>query len=365
LNVAANVTRFDREHHPDFTASPATRAALPRRIKFSHARHLAAGLTLEPGGEPFTFAQLADANRARYGWTSNQTLNLPVQLRCSACHQLDGEDYASEADHRGAHLLPPRTARAYMLPIAYEKHCALCHPLQFDPKDPDRQVRHGLPPDQVLFELRQYYAAQAVKADPALLRQFVPPLRLPGQSPERTNPLIEEAIEQKVRTAEKLLFASGVDETVRRQENLPLGRRGCVECHNLKATILPLARTAGRSSPEIEPVLMMPVWFKSAVFDHTTHRALECAGCHAAVSKSRGNGDQHLIPGIANCVKCHAPAETGTTGDRGGASAACTECHRYHNGDRPEEGPGARARRGKAELSLERFLRGESASGQR
>ena len=35
---------------------------------------------------------------------------------------------------------------------------------------------------------------------------------------------------------------------------------------------------------------------------------------------------------------------------------ACTECHRYHNGDHPFQGVGAAARRGAAELSLERFL---------
>jgi hypothetical protein len=365
LSVAPAVTRFDREHHPDFTASMAARAVDPRRIKFSHARHLAAGLALEQGGAPFTFAEVAFASLARYGWTSKEPLNRPVRLTCAACHQLDGEDSVGEVDHRPAHRLPPRTGRAYMQPIAYEKHCIACHPLHFDAEVPTHQVRHGLSPDQVRIELREYYAAAAVASDPALLRQFVPTPPFPGQSSEPAKMLVEDAIEKKVKTAEKILFASGVDEKDRRQENLPLGRRGCVECHSLKATTLPLKPAGSPSLPEIEPVLMTPVWFKSASFDHTAHRALECAGCHTGMPESRENGDRQLIPGIDNCLKCHAPAGTRTASFRGGASAACTTCHRYHNGDHPAEGPGAQARRGSAELSLERFLSGGSASGEK
>jgi hypothetical protein len=61
-------------------------------------------------------------------------------------------------------------------------------------------------------------------------------------------------------------------------------------------------------------------------------------------------------------VDCHAPAEIGNGRVRGGASVACTECHRYHNGDHPTQGLGATARRGVTGMSLEQFLSGETPS---
>jgi hypothetical protein len=119
-----------------------------------------------------------------------------------------------------------------------------------------------------------------------------------------------------------------------------------------------LASASALSSLEIEPVVMTPVWFTSAVFNHTTHRALTCAECHSQVANSRRTGDVTLLPGIAQCALCHRPSGGQPTAQGGGARTNCTECHRYHNGDHPGEGPGAAARRGAGALSLERFLRG-------
>ena len=63
-----------------------------------------------------------------------------------------------------------------------------------------------------------------------------------------------------------------------------------------------------------------------------------------------------LIPDMSKCVACHAPA--GAVPVPGGASTACTECHRYHNDDHPEQGLGAKARRGEIEQTLKQFLSG-------
>jgi len=364
-SVAAIVSRFDTAHHPDFTTTPVDRAASPRRVKFSHARHLAAGLTLEKGGAPFSFAQLAPLDRARYGWTPDQKLDLPVRLACATCHQLDGEDQVRRVDERIANRTSPRSPGASMLPIVYDIHCAACHPLAFDANAPGQHVRHGLAPAELIGELRRFYAAQAVTADPALLRQFVPPRPLPDQSASYSEQRFEDAILAKVLTAAKLLFGSGLDEATRRQQKLPLGRGGCVECHNLKPHAGPLIRARDFAALEIEPVLMTPVWFESAVFNHTAHRALDCAACHAGVSSSRENGDRPLLPGIAVCASCHSAAEGRQSGQLAGASTACTECHRYHNGDHPGHGLGAAARRGAAELSIEQFQSGGTAGRRR
>ncbi len=245
-SVGGSVSRFDTAHHPEFRTTPDDRAMSPRRVKFNHARHLAAGLTLEEGGMPFTFAQLAPQDRARYGWALGQELDVPVRLACAACHQLDGEDQVGGVLERRANRMPARSPGASMLPVVFDVHCAACHPLPFDASFPEKQVPHGVAPAELNAKLRQFYAAQVVRADPAALRQVVPPRPLPGQSAGSREQRFEEAIEAKVLTAAKLLFGSSVDEATRRRQKLPQGRGGCVECHNLKASAGPLIRAGPR-----------------------------------------------------------------------------------------------------------------------
>lgn len=362
LSVAAVVTRFDSEHHPEFATTPIDRAINPRRVKFSHERHLALGLTLEEGGAPFTFARLAPKDQARYGWKAGQKIDLPVQLECASCHQLDGDDQPSASGSAKSNRTPPRSSGAYMLPVVYDLHCAACHPLAFDPKVPDKQVRHGLAPFELVDELREFYAATAVRADRELLRRFVPPRPLPDRAAASTEQRFADAIEAKVVTAAKLLLGSGPDEATRREQTLPEGRRGCMECHNLKPHREPLVRAADYAALVIEPVLMTSVWFERANFDHTSHRALGCATCHAAAFRSRKNGDLRLLPGIAVCAECHTAARGRESREPLGASVACTECHNYHSGDHPARGRGALARRGAAALSIEQFQRGSGSS---
>jgi hypothetical protein len=71
----------------------------PGRLRFNHARHLAA-------------AGLRVRGEVRY----------PA---CSDCHAADGE--------------------GVLQPILYEQHCQSCHPLTFDPAFPDEQAEHGAP----------------------------------------------------------------------------------------------------------------------------------------------------------------------------------------------------------------------------
>jgi hypothetical protein len=250
-----------------------------------------------------------------------------------------------------------------MLAVTYENHCRACHPLQFDQNLPDRQVRHGVSPRDVVDELRQFYTAEVIRADPALLQRFLPPRPLPGRPMPREVASAGQAVEDKLLTAVKLLFGSGVDQVVRKREGLPPGRRGCVECHELKSSAQPFVRSEAASNLEIQPVVVRSLWFESAVFNHATHRALECATCHADVPESKDQS-RLLLPSIDQCVGCHAPASNRDGQVRGGVSRACTECHRYHNGGHPAQGVGASARRGAAAMSLERFLSGGAATRQ-
>jgi predicted CXXCH cytochrome family protein len=358
-DIPDSVTRFDEKSHPDLTAAWTARAKDARRIKFNHARHLAEGLPLEKGGKPWTFADLSEPDRARYGCKPGESLDRPIKLTCASCHETDPSELATSVDRRARSAGEPRSPGAYMRPIVYENHCAACHRLEFDAKLPDAKMRHGISAQEVFADLKQLYAAQAVKTDPDLLRQFVPPRPMPGQPASHANQLIQQAVDQKALTAAGILFGAALDENVRRQSNLPASRRGCVECHMLKGAAGPIVNLQSLASIEIEPPVMTPVWQEHAFFNHKTHRALDCAVCHAEVGLSKENGDRRLLPDIARCVTCHAPSGSENAGHFGGASSACTECHRYHNGDDPGRGLGAKARQAPVQQTLEQFLSGD------
>ncbi len=363
-NIQDSVTRFTEKDHPDLTASWTGRARDTKRIKFNHARHLAEGLVLEKGGKPWTFADVSETDRARYGWKAAEPIDRALTLECASCHETDASDLAISVDRRARSAGEPLSPGAYMRPIVFENHCAACHRLEFDAKLPNVKMRHGISAQEVVTELNQLYTAEAAKADPELLRRFVPPRRMPGQPALPENERLKRAVDERVFTAARFLFGAALDENDRRAANLPAGRRGCVECHVLKPTAGTIVNVESLASIEIEPPLMTPVWQKHAFFNHTTHRALDCAGCHAAAYTSKANGgDQPLLPGITRCVSCHAPEGGHNATQPGGASTRCTECHRYHNGDQPGQGLGAKARRGVAEQTLERFLNGGQSGG--
>jgi hypothetical protein len=48
-----------------------------------------------------------------------------------------------------------------------------------------------------------------------------------------------------------------------------------------------------------------------------------------------------MLPGIDNCVLCHAPSSTSGNQRLGGVRYGCTECHNYHRLDHPLLGRGA------------------------
>ena len=148
--------------------------------------------------------------------------------------------------------------------------------------------------------------------------------------------------------AAKLLFGAAVDENVRRQAKLPAGRRGCVECHTLKPSAGPIVNPSSLATLEIEPPLMTPVWqeTRSSI---TGPIALGLCSSATPGQYVKQNGDTALLPGISQCVACHAPAGGRERLSRAERARACTECHRYHNGDHPEQGLGASARRGEVE----------------
>jgi predicted CXXCH cytochrome family protein len=363
IHTAESVTRFGAEptEHPGFKLPPGVPGPDSGRIKFSHARHMASGLTLEPKGKPFTFSSLkSTVDRLRYGYTDGRE-NDPIQLRCESCHRLDVAGSAGISQGTSGTAMP-RSSGDSMLPVTYENDCRTCHPLAFDPGDPEREVPHGLKPGKVVDLLKQFYLAQAAKDDPALLRRFVPQQPIPGRPSNGGNVSVEEAVNDKTLVALKRLFGAAVEERVRKEQGIPQGRGGCVECHELTEASLPLVNLKAASSLDIKRVVVRSLWYESAVFNHTAHRALKCESCHESVSESKDQS-RPLLPNIAQCVSCHAPATTESGRPRGGAGTSCVECHRYHNGDHPAQGVGAPARRGVAETTVDQFLSGGLRGG--
>ena len=106
----------------------------------------------------------------------------------------------------------------------------------------------------------------------------------------------------------------------------------------------------------VSPTKVPSVWLPHAKFNHTAHRAVTCVDCHAQATNSTTHTDV-MIPGIDNCVKCHAPPTPflGTPKARHN----CTECHRYHNGEHALQGIGAAGRNPAATRSIEGFLSGK------
>ncbi len=355
LATAAHATEFDADpaHHPVFTPPPSGDDSSVGRILFSHGRHMAEGLVSAPGGAAFRYGSLEPADRERYGWSAGRD-GAPVQLRCDSCHRLEVTPAAATPELAQA-IVP--AANGVMQPVRYERDCRACHPLDIDPKAPDRRVRHGLAPSVVADDLRRYYTAQAVLAEPTLLGRYVPARPMPGRPAPAQAEQAGKAADEKTLIALKRLFGTAAVDQARGGQDLPLGRGGCVECHEFKTMSRPLVDLEAAAGLAMKPVVARSTWYESAWFNHTPHRALECASCHPGATEA-GEKIERILPKIEDCTGCHAPARTRNGRAEGGAGMSCVLCHRYHNGDEPGGGLAATARMPAVPMTLEQFLSG-------
>ncbi|HLG97438.1 MAG TPA: hypothetical protein VKX49_14090 [Bryobacteraceae bacterium] len=281
---ASDIRAFDRTH-PEF-AVLRTGAKDPGTIKFNHQVHL-------------------DPQKPIRG------PNGPVQLQCVDCHRPAGLGRPWPYASADAKVVPASFTtgdRAYMQPISYEKHCAACHPLQFDRRfsEPAPHKEPKVVHDFVLQKLTAYIAANPSQIP--LVDE--PDKRLPTRPPQRPARNAQEWVQQRMADAEYLLW-----------------RKACKECHT------PQYPSGGDGLPEIPKAAVPARWLMHSNFDHEAHQMVACTSCHSKTLESKETSDV-LIPGVQNCQSCH----------RSGANAAearCFECHTYHDWSKETPAKGA------------------------
>jgi hypothetical protein len=142
---------------------------------------------------------------------------------------------------------------------------------------------------------------------------------------------------------ETFLYKGDVD---RKERYLYSGKTTCGECHE----------TNNRKPEKIVPPQADNVWLPHARFDHSAHRAVKCEDCHQPDTKT--SAKDMTLPGITNCLQCHAPATTVNGKPQGGVRFNCTECHRYHHGQDPLKGNSGSERDPRHKRDIEAFLSG-------
>jgi predicted CXXCH cytochrome family protein len=246
----SGITSFAVSQHPPFreTTDPGT-------LRFNHQAHLGS-----PKVEP--------------------------RLDCSDCHK-------------------PDAAGRYMQPVAYEAHCARCHPIT---------VRLGGEQSDTLPHPRRGGSADDVRA--ALRDRLARFIAAPGR---------ERLLKAKEEEGRLPLPASAAREDREfawvGREAAELGRvvfdgaGGCRYCH---------AVTPTGGLPVIAAPATPDRWRKQATFRHDAHRMMRCEECHDARGSARTS--DVLLPRMEVCLTCHD-----RSAKRGTARADCVECHAYHD----------------------------------
>ena len=275
--------------HPEFAALRYGTAD-PGTIAFNHAAHLS-DYILGPTGR--------------------------VKLECGDCHRpsaeangpwkysLPGLKLISAGANR-AQIAHPGANRELMAPVTYEKQCAGCHTLQFD-KKLSESVPHDTPEVVHAFVLKKF--RDYIAANPAALQETSMRLgQIPGVVASAAPRNAEEWVQQQTAQAEYLLW-----------------RKTCKQCHQLTMPQAGGERSAALL-PKVRPSSITARWLPHAIFDHESHRAIECSSCHAAATTSQRTSDV-LIPGIKTCQSCHSGGMQSTTKVESG----CFLCHQYHD----------------------------------
>jgi hypothetical protein len=347
--ISATVTSFARDH-PEFRLVAAQAGATSyekRTLKFSHALHMTPGLIYREGTKgAWTLGRLGElsgeAVAKRYR-QPGQSPTSPITLDCASCHSTEAEGAGSRPG--------PRTEGAYYQPVNFEAHCKSCHPIRAlagvsgTVAVPAFDLPHGIQPAELANRIAGEYSRHILDDRN---RFASTPLGPAGRFDPRSNPALvtyKGEIQRLTATAASVLLAPvpsvGADDT-----RPPAGGAACAKCHDLA----PAVRDS--SLPAISPITTPAVWLSGARFSHAMHRGVSCSSCHPGTDAAFfGSGwstekEPVRIAGVDSCKQCHGPQRTvtgsdGTRREIGGAKYACSDCHKYHNGDHPQRGSGS------------------------
>ena len=366
---ASSITGFPG-NHPEF-AVVANQEKHARRMYFSHARHMLPGLVAgsATSKDAWTLDRIPEKLRDNYR-QPNQADQL-VRLDCAACHQQDARPGNTNA---------PRSDGAYFQPIQFSVHCQACHASQLQTAHPlagltdqgsklamptTLDLPHALQPTELEQYLRSKLTTDLVAVKGTLTD-------LPARSSTRldSNQEISRAQREKLRSEVEQLITK-VQKTIYDEtpasirEKIHTGGSHCLHCHMTEGARL-------ESRPErLVPPQIPTIWNTRARFNHNSHRGVSCLECHqgttATAQQPPVEKERLHLPGKDNCAQCHAPEHTllnardYSTQPRGGVRHGCTDCHRYHNGDHPQQRPASAWRDPRApQPNLDDYLRGNT-----
>lgn len=239
---------------------------------------------------------LLEGNTLRFNHERHFAADIPrvdgLRMDCAFCHV-------------------PDASRDYHQPVTFEKHCRVCHSMEFDPATPGLAIPHG---------------------DPEFVRAFLRslPVQYAGRLQERGEVAAEEldsVVREKMtglrerygsgEELERLVFFSNHATSPapgNAIDGATISARvvGCAYCHEVHGR--------GDAVPAIIAPQIPDRWLSRGEFTHARHAHLNCALCHD-VATSRETADI-LLPSLRTCVECHQPA--------GAAPDACATCHGYH-----------------------------------
>jgi hypothetical protein len=251
--------------HPEFrTAGSNFRD--PDTLKFNHQLHL---------NGP-TIPALSNGNK----------------LDCAFCHE-------------------PDAVRTLMRPVRFEKHCQVCHSLQFDPQTPELTLPHSEAGyvSAFLHSLPQQYLELA-------RRQGITELDQRRKFAESKLAGLRAQLQPGEDFEQRVFFSNDIVGPVAKSGSVEGTSRavfpGCAYCHEVKSGV--------EHGVEIAKPMLAERWLKHSRFEHGKHSSISCTQCHAA-QQSKDTADV-LLPLKKNCVNCHSP--------QGGVTDTCVTCHSYH-----------------------------------
>ncbi|MFT5563111.1 MAG: putative CXXCH cytochrome family protein [Candidatus Azotimanducaceae bacterium] len=219
----------------------------------------------------------------------------------------------------------PEKGGLKMRPVTMEKHCADCHQLTFDPSTPDRVVPHGSPPD-LMRTLREYYAYQFISRDQpkpqANNAQLEIPIsrdvRRPGRF-ARTQSISDLMAETQIDDSKPLTQQANdfIEARVNDAASNLFEKQTCTICHEI-------TEVEDLAVPwQVTPVRLNTSWMPLSVFSHSSHKNMQCDGCHDAEFSSEA-GDV-LMPDIGSCRSCHGGEHADNL-----LQSSCISCHEFH-----------------------------------